>query len=209
MQLENIRKSYNLNALTRSDLTDTPIDLFEKWVKEAVTEDVIEPNAFNLSTIRKDGFPSSRIVLLKGIKNNKLLFYTNYNSNKGTEIAHNNKVSVVFFWPQLQRQIRIIGTVQKTSSEQSDDYFHSRPIGSQIGANISPQSQVIEHRSILEKAYKELEASKLPMKRPSYWGGYEITPLTFEFWQGRTSRLHDRFIYEQVNNEWQINRLAP
>ncbi|MFY7732383.1 MAG: pyridoxamine 5'-phosphate oxidase [Bacteroidia bacterium] len=212
MNIADIRTDYTLKSFDEKDLLANAFEQFEIWFDEAIKAEVLEPNAMTLATISPSGFPSARIVLLKGIEANGLEFFTNYQSNKGHDIDHNNKVALVFFWPELQRQVRVVGTAQKMSDEKSDLYFNSRPLGSRIGAHASPQSKVIPNRVLLEESVKKMEAlfSEEPLLRPINWGGYAVNPISFEFWQGRSSRLHDRFIYTlQTDNNWKIERLAP
>lgn len=184
---------------------------FSTWFAEAQTSKAIEVNAMTLATVDATGQPHARIVLLKGIEDETFVFYTNYHSHKGEEIAANSKVSLVFFWRELERQVRIEGTAQKVAPETSDEYFHSRPIGSQLGAWSSPQSQVIPDRSVLEVNYlkfeKEFGTEYVP--RPEHWGGYAITPHLIEFWQGRSNRMHDRVLFTKDGTSWQKSRLAP
>jgi len=212
MNIADIRTDYTLKSFDEKDLLANAFEQFEIWFDEAIKAEVLEPNAMTLATISPSGFPAARIVLLKGIEANGLEFFTNYQSNKGNDLGHNNKVALVFFWPELQRQVRIVGTAKKMSDEKSDLYFKSRPLGSRIGAHASPQSKVIPNRVLLEESVKKMEAlfSEEPLLRPINWGGYVVNPISFEFWQGRSSRLHDRFIYTlQIDNNWKIERLAP
>jgi pyridoxamine 5'-phosphate oxidase len=212
MNIADIRTDYTLKSFDEKDLLTNAFEQFEIWFDEAIKAEVLEPNAMTLATISPSGFPAARIVLLKGIEANGLEFFTNYQSNKGHDIDHNNKVALVFFWPELQRQVRVVGTAQKMSDEKSDLYFNSRPLGSRIGAHASPQSKVIPNRVLLEESVKKMEVlfSEEPLLRPVNWGGYVVNPISFEFWQGRSSRLHDRFIYTlQTDNNWKIERLAP
>jgi pyridoxamine 5'-phosphate oxidase len=212
MNIADIRTDYTLKSFDEKDLLANAFEQFEIWFDEAIKAEVLEPNAMTLATISPNGFPAARIVLLKGIEANGLEFFTNYHSNKGHDLDHNNKVALVFFWPELQRQVRVVGTAQKMSDEKSDLYFNSRPLGSRIGAHASPQSKVISSRVLLEESVKKMEAlfSEEPLLRPINWGGYVVNPISFEFWQGRSSRLHDRFIYTlQTDNNWKIERLAP
>ena len=212
MNIADIRTDYTLKSFDEKDLLANAFEQFEIWFDEAIKAEVLEPNAMTLATISPSGFPAARIVLLKGIEANGLEFFTNYHSNKGHDIDHNNKVALVFFWPELQRQVRVVGTAQKMSDEKSDLYFNSRPLGSRIGAHASPQSKVIPSRVLLEESVKKMEAlfNEEPLLRPINWGGYVVNPISFEFWQGRSSRLHDRFIYTlQTDNNWKIERLAP
>jgi pyridoxamine 5'-phosphate oxidase len=212
MNIADIRTDYTLKSFDEKDILTNAFEQFEIWFDEAIKAEVLEPNAMTLATIRPSGFPAARIVLLKGIEANGLEFFTNYHSNKGNDLDHNNKVALVFFWPELQRQVRIVGTAQKMLDEKSDLYFNSRPLGSRIGAHASPQSKVIPSRVLLEESVKKMEAlfSEESILRPVNWGGYVVNPISFEFWQGRSSRLHDRFLYTlQTDNNWKIERLAP
>ncbi|WP_156306748.1 pyridoxamine 5'-phosphate oxidase [Sphingobacterium endophyticum] len=206
-----IREDYAKSSLIESDVLHDPIQQFKKWFDEAISSQVTEPTAMVLSTVNEKGFPSSRVVLLKDIKSEGLSFFTNYNSRKGQEILQNPHVSILFFWPELQRQVRFEANVEKLSKEDSDEYFASRPRGSQIGAIASPQSVIIPNRESLEKrvAEVELEMGDLAIPRPEFWGGFLIKPVRVEFWQGRSSRLHDRIVYILENDIWTINRLAP
>lgn len=207
-----MREDYQKDTLEISDVKENPIEQFGIWFKEATLSKELEPNVMTLATATKEGIPSARIVLLKGIQDEQFVFYTNYNSEKGKEIAANPNVSLVFCWLTMQRQIRIQGTITKVSEATSTAYFQSRPKGSQIGAMTSPQSSVIEDRTVLEnrKAALEIEYENSEvLPRPSHWGGYQIKPTMIEFWQGRTSRLHDRIRYTKTGNEWKIERLAP
>jgi len=210
--IQNLRQDYNSAALSEKDINPNPIKQFDKWFNEALDANVHEPNAMTLATATTDGRPSARIVLLKGFNNDGFMFYTNYLSRKGKEIAKNPLASVVFFWGSMERQVRIEGTIEKLSREQSEDYFHSRPKGSQLGAVASPQSQEIAGREILDNKLKGLEAeyADKQVPKPSYWGGYLLKPRIVEFWQGRSNRLHDRLVYKKTDNKnWKIVRLAP
>ena len=207
-----IRKVYSQKTLSEADVDTNPFKQFDKWWKEALTSDIDEVNAMTLATASADGVPSARIVLLKGYSEEGFVFYTNYNSYKGKQLIENPKACLVFFWKELERQVRITGIVQKTSDKDSEEYFHSRPVASQVGAAVSPQSEVIENREWLEKKYLELEKNldATIIDRPKHWGGYIVKPVIIEFWQGRPSRLHDRIEYAlQENGEWKIQRLAP
>ncbi|UII25621.1 pyridoxamine 5'-phosphate oxidase [Fulvivirga maritima] len=210
--IADIRKDYALKALDEQDLLAHPIKQFEKWLNEAIECDIKEATAMNVATIGEQGFPSSRVILLKGVSEKGFSFYTNYQSSKGKELANNPAVALNFFWPDLERQVRVQGMASKLSEEESTEYFQSRPKGSQIGAWTSPQSTVIAGREVLEEREKKLtekykDAEVLP--KPKQWGGYLVEPFLIEFWQGRPSRLHDRIIYTQKGDGWQINRLAP
>ena len=209
--ISSIREDYALKTLSLDELSPDPVLQFEQWFNEAITADVREPNAMTLATVDESHTPSARIVLLKGIEDGTFWFFTNYNSAKGKAMADNPKVSLLFFWAELQRQVRIDGVVSKLSPEQSDAYFNSRPRGSRIGAMASPQSERIDNRQVLEDRVSELESTYAEgeIPRPIHWGGYQVVPSTIEFWQGRTSRLHDRLRYTKANDEWKIDRLAP
>src|SRR2546423_846826 len=210
--IADLRKEYSSQNLLESDVASDPIYQFEKWWQQAVSSQVIEPNAMTLATASRDGLPSARIVLLKGFDKNGFIFYTNYNSYKAVQLEENPKACLVFFWKELERQVRVIGLVKKTSEKISDDYFFSRPKGSQIGAWASPQSQVIESRNWIDDQYLRLseEFNGKKIERPPHWGGYQVQPVIIEFWQGRPSRLHDRIQYTlQENGTWKIERLAP
>lgn len=207
-----IRKEYTLKEFDETHIMVNPMDQFKHWFKEAIDSEVNEPNAMSLSTVKADGKPSSRIVLLKGIEPNGFVFYTNYDSNKGKQLEHQKFAAALFFWPELQRQVRIEGSVKKISEAESDAYFASRPIDSQIGAHASPQSNPISSRKVLEDNYmsfKTLFETK-PLIRPVNWGGYILEPASMEFWQGRASRLHDRFLFTHTATlDWTYTRLAP
>ena len=210
--LENLRKDYRAEKLSETDVKKNPIEQFDHWFDEALKSGIYEPNAMTLATASSDGKPSARIVLLKGFNQDGFVFYTNYLSRKGKELAKNPVVALVFFWPELERQVRIEGTIEKVSKETSEKYFQSRPKESQIGALASPQSQVIEDRSLLEKNWQALEKKYADQEipKPSFWGGYLVKPQVIEFWQGRSSRLHDRIVYRKADkNNWKIVRLAP
>jgi pyridoxamine 5'-phosphate oxidase len=206
-----IRKDYTLKSFSESDLLKNPFEQFRVWFTEAIHAEVNEPNAMTLATVKPDGSPSARIVLLKGLEDDCFVFFTNYSSNKGQQIGVNNKVALVFFWPELERQVRIEGIAEKLEEYKSDDYFKSRPMSSQIGAHASPQSLEKENRQYLEDLVVKMEElfSEQPIVRPNFWGGFKVIAHSFEFWQGRSSRLHDRFIFRKSNNEWLTKRLAP
>lgn len=211
-ELQNLRQDYSAATLTEKEVKQDPIRQFEKWFDEAVAANIHEPNAMTLATATTGGHPSARVVLLKGFNKDGFMFYTNYLSRKGKEMAKNPLVSVVFFWGELERQVRIEGTIEKLSREQSEEYFHSRPKASQLGALVSAQSQEIEGRKEMEAKMAELETvyADKDVPKPSYWGGYIIKPRLVEFWQGRRSRLHDRIVYKKIDNKtWKIVRLAP
>lgn len=209
--INTLRHDFSIQSLDEKDVHKNPITQFSKWFTEAVDSKVNEPNAMTVCTATKDGKPSGRIILLRNFDDNGFVFYTNYNSRKGTEIMENPNAALLFFWPELERQIRIEGILSKQSEEGSDLYFNSRPRTSKIGAWTSAQSKVIANRKILDEEYEKLSL-KYPgenVPRPEHWGGYLLTPSSVEFWQGRPSRLHDRILYTKVNEEWKIERLAP
>jgi len=210
MNISAIRKDYALKSLEISNISKNPFEQFHIWLQEAINSKALEVNAMTLSTLGLDGFPNGRIVLLKGIDSG-FVFFTNYESQKGKELENSPKASLTFFWPELERQVRVNGTVEKISSEESDEYFFSRPLGSQIGAWASPQSKKIPSRELLEqmKLDVEKEFSNKTIQRPPHWGGFRLTPNKIEFWQGRPSRLHDRLIFELNKESWEISRLAP
>ena len=211
MKLESIRKEYKFAELSENNIEINPFIQFDHWMNEALRSKVNEPTAMSVSTIGKDGFPQSRIVLLKNYDEHGFVFFTNYNSQKGLAIADYPKVSLHFFWPELERQIRITGLAQKTSAEVSDRYFASRPILSQLSAVVSSQSEKIPSREFLEVKLNQLktELKNNTPKRPENWGGFQVIPVKFEFWQGRENRLHDRILYEKENSDWLISRLSP
>ena len=209
--LQNLRQDYRAAALTEQEVDKNPISQFAVWFKDALMAQTVEPNVMTLATADITGKPSARIVLLKGFDEQGFTFYTNYNSHKGKELAENPFAALVFFWAELERQVRIEGHVSKIDAQISDQYFHSRPVGSQIGAVASPQSSIIESRDLLETKVNELTAAfqNKEIPRPEHWGGYVVKPTTIEFWQGRSSRLHDRINYQLIDGNWKINRLAP
>jgi pyridoxamine 5'-phosphate oxidase len=210
--IADIRKDYKLQSLSEDEAAPNAIAQFNSWWQEAVNSEIEEVNAMTLATASVDGIPAARIVLLKGFDEHGFVFFTNYESFKGMQLAENPRACLVFFWKELERQVRITGLVEKVSDLESDTYFNSRPEGSRIGAWASPQSQVIESREWLQEREKTYGKDFLgkPLKRPAHWGGYRVKPVTIEFWQGRPSRLHDRLQYTlEGNNEWKIERLAP
>jgi pyridoxamine 5'-phosphate oxidase len=211
--IADIRKNYSSKSLLESDVAPDPIRQFERWWDDVQVAKIDEANAMTLATASPDGFPSARIVLLKGFNDNGFVFFTNYKSFKGTQLEENPKACLVFFWKELERQVRITGIVQKESTGASDAYFKSRPFESQVGAWASPQSQVIEDRDWLQHNYDNLlheNNNNNVLERPPHWGGYIVKPVIFEFWQGRPGRLHDRIQYTlDENGEWKIERLAP
>ena len=211
--IANMRISYELNTLGDREVLKDPVEQFRAWFEEVSESDVLEANAMVLTTVSAEGIPQARTVLIKGFDENGLVFYTNYDSAKGQAIAANPTVCALFYWPKLERQVRWTGVAEKVSGEQSDEYFASRPRGSQIGAWASNQSQPIESSDVLLDRFRELEASfpeGVPVNRPDNWGGYRIKPITIEFWQGRKNRLHDRILFTRNSiSEWDITRLAP
>jgi pyridoxamine 5'-phosphate oxidase len=207
-----LRTDYRQHSLSESDVDPDPLRQFMAWFDEAVASNANEPNAMTLATCDANGAPSARIVLLKGLDGGSFVFYTNYLSQKSRDLAQNPRAALVFWWPELERQVRVEGDVSKTSQTEADAYFHGRPRESQIGSAASPQSQVIASREVLEERMRELKeqfpAGDIP--RPPHWGGYRLAPRRLEFWQGRPSRLHDRIEYMRgAASRWQIRRLAP
>jgi pyridoxamine 5'-phosphate oxidase len=196
--------------LSEQEADPNPFRQLERWLAEAIEAQLYEPHGMTLSTVGADGRPSSRVVLLRGLDERGLVFFTNYQSRKGKELAVNPWACLNFWWPPLERQVRVEGRVEQVEPQLSDEYFASRPYDSQIGALASPQSQVIASRAVLEQRVAELKA-RYPktVPRPAYWGGYRLKPEAFEFWQGRPSRLHDRLVYRLQEGSWKIERLAP
>ncbi len=211
IEVAQLRENYLLNELLELDVLQNPIKQFEVWFKNALDSKVKEPNAMQVSTINRNNRPTNRTVLLKSIENDGFVFYTNYNSNKGAEIENNPFGAITFLWLDLERQVRIEGIISKVSDEESDEYFAQRPRGSQIGAWVSNQSEVIEDREVLEKSQKYFEEKfkDISIPRPNHWGGFKLVPDKIEFWQGRSSRLHDRILYTLSENVWKIERLSP
>ena len=210
--IANIRRDYSHKSLSEKDVNASPIKQFGKWWDEAVNSKIDEVNAMTLATASIDALPSARIVLLKEFNEKGFVFFSNYESYKAQQLAENPKACLVFFWKELERQVRITGLIEKISAQQSDDYFQSRPESSRIGAWASPQSRVIEDRQWLDEKFNELvnkmEGTSIP--RPPHWGGYIVKPVVIEFWQGRPNRLHDRIQYSlDENGTWKIERLAP
>lgn len=210
MKISDIRKEYSSKILEINKVEKSPIEQFKRWMAEALEAAVMEPNAMNLATVGLDKRPSSRIVLLKGIDQG-FVFFTNYESRKGKELMEDPHAALTFFWPEMERQVRIEGRTEKISAEESDEYFLSRPTESQIGAWTSPQSQQIPSREFLEEQQKlyEEKFNEKPLHRPPHWGGFRLLADSIEFWQGRPGRLHDRIKYTLEGDQWEICRLAP
>lgn len=207
-----IRKEYMQHSLSESAVSAKPLHQFGLWWQEAVHAEIEEINAMTLATASADGIPSARMVLLKGYDDRGFVFFSNYESFKGRELYENPRACLVFFWKELERQVRITGLVERVSPEESDEYFHSRPEGSRLGAWVSPQSTVIPDRKWLEARVQSFteKFGKEPLVRPPQWGGYRVKPVTIEFWQGRPNRLHDRLQYSlQEDGDWKLERLAP
>ena len=210
--LAELRKNYSLGSMDVADVDRNPFRQFDAWFAQAVDAKLPEPNTMTLATVDSRGRPSARIVLIKGVDERGFMFFTNYESRKGRELADNPHASLLFYWIELERQVRIEGNVVKASPAESDQYFESRPLGSRIGAWASEQSQVIESRAVLEAREREISAKygEHP-PRPPHWGGYRLIPDAIEFWQGRPSRLHDRLLYTRAveGGDWQLARLSP
>lgn len=210
--LANIRKEYRKATLDVSSVHPDPVKQFEQWFEEALQAEVMEPNAMHLATVNDQGKPSARLVLLKGLENKQFIFYTNYQSRKGRELERNPACALTFFWPELERQVRISGVATRVTGQTSDAYFKSRPLESQMGAWASPQSTLIDNREILEQRFRDIQkkfAGLDVLPRPHQWGGFQVEPLEMEFWQGGPGRLHDRIQYVKVDAVWKIYRLAP
>ncbi len=209
-KLADLRGKYLVIELDKSNVEKDPYQQFSLWMDEVLKMEIIEPNAMVLATSDENNFPSSRVVLLKEVKEGEFIFYTNYESKKGYDLSVNPKASLLFFWRELGRQIRISGTVSKTAKEESENYFFSRPYESRISAWASKQSSIIPDRKFLEEKYNEIKTKyneEVPL--PYFWGGYKLLPNRFEFWQGRENRMHDRIVYIKNQNEWEIFRLSP
>lgn len=210
MELRDIRKQYIFSNLDETNILPNPFDQFEIWLQDAIESDQLEPTAMIVSTVDEQLQPHSRVVLLKEFNVKGLVFYTNLEGHKAQQLAQNNKVSINFFWPTLERQVRITGHVEKISETLSSSYFNSRPVESQLGAWASPQSQLIRSKDFLEKQflyYKQKFGNNIP--KPPHWGGYIVIPSSFEFWQGRPNRLHDRLFFSSEGEKWKMERLAP
>jgi len=211
MDISSIRKDYQLKSLSEHEVAKDPFDQFALWWDEAVKSEIDEVNAMTIATVNEDNHPSARVVLLKDFDTRGFVFYTNYESAKGMQIEKNPFACIVFFWKELERQVRIEGACVKVDAIESDVYFNSRPLGSRIGAWASPQSKVIYDRNVITKKVAELEEkfTSGDVPRPAHWGGYRVVPTSIEFWQGRSSRLHDRIKYLREGATWKIVRLAP
>jgi pyridoxamine 5'-phosphate oxidase len=211
MHLADLRKDYTQRGLSEADLFADPVAQFRAWFAQALAAGLAEPNAMTLATCTPDGRPSARVVLLKALDERGFAFFTSYDGRKARELAANPRASLVFYWAELERQVRVEGGVERTSEADSDAYFESRPRGSQLGAWSSEQSRVVANRAVLEERVVELEAKYAngPVPRPPFWGGFRVRPEAVEFWQGRSSRLHDRLRYRRDGTRWVIERLCP
>jgi pyridoxamine 5'-phosphate oxidase len=211
VSLADLRLNYTQGGLTEEAVADHPFAQFQQWLHQAIAAELPEPNAMMLSTVSAQGHPVGRMVLLKALDERGFVFFTNYDSAKGQQLAHHPWAALVFWWAQLERQVRIEGPVEKITAAESDVYFQSRPRASQLGAWASPQSQIVGDRRVLEQRLAELESqyADQPIPRPDHWGGFRVLPQTMEFWQGRPSRLHDRLQFRLVEGQWQRVRLAP
>jgi pyridoxamine 5'-phosphate oxidase len=210
--IADLRREYSSQSLLETDVAADPMQQFNEWWQQAINSKIDEANAMTLATASCDGLPSARIVLLKGFSKKGFVFFTNYKSYKAMQLSENPKACLVFFWKELERQVRIVGLVKKIASEESDIYFNSRPKGSRIGAIASPQSQVITSREWIDEEYLKVAENykEKDLERPDHWGGYNVQPIIIEFWQGRPSRLHDRIQYTlEESGAWKIERLAP
>jgi len=211
MDLKDIRSEFSRGVLSKDQVNKNPIEQFKQWFKQASKFEIPEVNAMTIATASPGGFPSARIVLLKEVDENGFVFFTNYDGRKGKELEQNPKAALLFFWIELEQQIRIEGIVEKTSEKESDAYFNSRPLESKISAIVSKQSNVVQNRELLEEKYVNClkDNFEKEIKRPKNWGGYRVIPERIEFWQGRTNRLHDRILYTKIEKEWKIERLEP
>ncbi len=212
LSISDLRQNYTLAGLRETDASRDAIAQFATWFQQALDADLKEPNAMTLATLSPDGFPTARIVLLKHFDTNGFVFYTNYKSNKGQDLERNPRAALVFWWAELERQVRIEGTVERISDRDSDEYFNSRPRDSQLGAWVSSQSEVIADRQVLEQKFSQLQQqyANKNIPRPTHWGGFRVIPAKIEFWQGRPSRLHDRLRYRLLEGgDWLIERLSP
>lgn len=210
MNLASLRQEYMRAGLSESDADRDPMRQFERWFEDALHAKLPLPNAMTLATVSRDGLPAARVVLLKGVERGGFVFYTNYRSRKGREIAERAQACLVFMWSELERQVRITGGVEKVDGADSDAYFVTRPVGARLSACASEQSEKVASRAVLEKAMAEAKAKYGDSPpRPAHWGGYRVTPAEIEFWQGRADRLHDRLLYTRAAGNWKIERLAP
>ena len=209
--IADLRKDYTQSGLLETDVDPNPFKQFQQWFDQALAAQLPEPNAMTLATVSQDGKPKARIVLLKNFTEQGFVFYTNYNSQKGQELAQNPSAALIFWWAELERQVRIEGSVEKVAESESEEYFYSRPVGSQLGAWASQQSQVIDNREVLEHRLQELQEiyQNQNIPEPPHWGGYRIVPQAIEFWQGRSNRLHDRLYYSLLEHTWVVKRLSP
>jgi pyridoxamine 5'-phosphate oxidase len=210
LNIASLRQDYMGESLNEADVSADPYTQFQRWFDEALRAELPMVNAMTLATVGADGAPSARIVLLKGIDHNGFVFYTNYMSRKGRELAGNPRAALVFHWTDLEREVRVDGSVEKVTAAESDEYFASRPLGSRHAAIASPQSEVVASRAVLEARFNAAAADHgEAAPRPAHWGGYRVLPTSIEFWQGRPSRLHDRLLYTRQDDRWTIVRLAP
>lgn len=211
MSIADLRRDYRARQLSEADVAADPIDQFRRWFDDALAAEILEANAMTLATASPEGRPAARIVLLKGVDHGGFVFFTNYESAKGSDLEANPYACLVCFWPELERQVRITGRAAHVEASESDAYFASRPLDSQHGAWASPQSQVIDSREVIAQRLADVVArhGAGPVPRPPHWGGYRVTPTTIEFWQGRPNRLHDRLRYRRVDGAWILERLAP
>ncbi len=209
--IADLRQDYRQAALLESEANSDPIGQFQNWFEAAVAAQLPEPNAMTIATATRDGMPSARVVLLKDVDDRGFVFFTNYNSHKGQELTNNPHGAIVFLWTELERQVRIQGRVEKIAPAESDEYFYSRPPGSRLGAWASNQSEVVTGREVLDQQLADLEAkyANQEIPRPEHWGGFRVIPSMIEFWQGRSSRLHDRLRYRLIEGTWVVDRLSP
>lgn len=210
-ELNDLRRDYATGGLSEGDLAPDPVSMFRRWMHDAVTAGLYEPNAFVLASVGEDGTPASRMLLLKGLDQRGFVFFSNYTSRKGSEIAANPRVSLLFPWHQLERQVRVEGTAERLGGAENDAYFAGRPRAAQLGAWASPQSEVVPDRTALDDRYREVVArfGDADVPRPEHWGGYLVAPEVVEFWQGGLGRMHDRLRYRRAGDGWTIDRLAP